>query len=414
MNAYLALRNLNANGEYSIYAEYSNSKRIKRIPTGLKVKASHWDQKNGLIKQNGQNGADVKKANTHIRAVLASLDETIDKLYLANGNILPTIDQLNAHVTQKAESLAAAATQETTLLAAYSDYVVNRTRWSEATRTNHKAVLRDIADYQKAKKVTWLLSTISNKEIDNFQSWLVKAKGLANSTLIKKVRLLKHFFSTQPTPTIKAKINYLHEQHLDYPVVLEKSEIEAIEALELAPDSRLGKVRNRYILQLFTGLRYGDLNKLESHHIKGNEIVIREGKTNKTRAIPIFPQAAKIIALYTNAQTNKLELPVISPQKFNKYLSELVASLDCLQHPILITERVKDEMVERWEAKHLHIKSHSARRTFCSLLLAMGYSIRETMTLSGHRSISAFQRYMGKAETNANAVTDFANRWNSI
>lgn len=412
MNAYLAARNLK-NGSYTIYAEYSHYPKVKRIPTGVKVNQKYWDPNTKKVKANG--AENVTKTNEDLAAVLRNLNDAISGLYKANGNVMPAVAQLNDHLARSADSVAAASIPEAPLTAVLNDYLENRTGWAEATRVNFRTLLRNIHAYEKAKKTTWLLSTLTNEEVNKFQHWLLKEYNLMNSTAAKRNRLLKHFLTEYPAAHVtRDKVRPLHKQYLPQPVVLEKYEIQALLDLPLARDSRLGKVRNLQVLQIFTGLRYGDLIRLETHHIQNNTLTIREEKTNQIRRIPLFPQAAAILALYTSTETGAFELPRISIQKFNQYLAEIAASLACLQSPILITTMVRDKTVETWGPKHAHIKSHSSRRTFCSLLLSMGYSIRETMTLSGHRSLSSFQRYMGKAESRPDAVTDFAARWQAL
>jgi integrase len=414
MNAYLAARNLK-DSTYSIYAEYSHYPKVKRITTGIKVNKKYWDNEGKQIKANG--AADVKKANDHLKSVLGGLNETVKKLYTNNGNIYPTVDQLNAHLSKTAEAQASAATPETPLTTILSNYLENRTKWSPATRTSFKTLLDNILRYQEAKKKVWLLTTLTNHEIENFQRWILKTYKLANSTLAKRHKLLKHFLNKFPAPLVNQKDNLpLYDQLLQQPQVLDKSDIKAFEALPLEPQSRLGKVRNMTLLQIFTGLRFGDLVRLRPHHVSGEQIIIREEKTikkNKPRHIPLFPQAAAILALYTN-EDGVFELPVISSQKFNKYLLEITSAMPCFQKEVLITEMVQDETRERFEPKYLHITSHTARRTFCTLLLSLGYSVPEVMDFSGHTSLSSFSRYVGKVETRKDIVSDFAQRFAAL
>jgi integrase len=411
VNAYLAARNLK-DGVYTIYAEYSNYPKVKRIPTGVKVHQKYWDKVNKKVKANG--AVNVKKSNDDMAAVLKNLNDAISDLYKANGNVLPTVAQLNDHFSQTAEA-AAAAVPETPLTTVLSDYLENRTGWADSTRVNFRTLLSNIQAYEKANRITWRLSTLTNEEINRFQHFILKEFNLMNSTAAKRNRLLKHFLTEFPAANvIREKVKPLHKQLLSQPVILEKDEIQALINLPLSKDSRLGKVRNMQVLQIFTGLRYGDLIRLQPHHVRDKEITIREEKTNQIRRIPLFPQAAAVLNLYTSSETEDFELPCISIQKFNKYIAEIAASLDCLQEKVLVTTMVRDKVVETWEPKHEHIKSHSSRRTFCSLLLSMGYSIPETMTLSGHRSLTSFQRYMGKTQSRVDAVVDFAARWEKL
>jgi hypothetical protein len=95
MKALLVIRNPNPkNGEVTIYAEYRHQGQCKRVPTGIKVVEKYWDATTKLIRANGT--PDVGKDNKHIKMVLGGLNDRIKSLYIRNGEILPTIAQLNA------------------------------------------------------------------------------------------------------------------------------------------------------------------------------------------------------------------------------------------------------------------------------------------------------------------------------
>jgi len=409
----------NKTGSCTIIAEYRHDDLFERVPTGVKVDAGAWDAEKEQIRLSGNplERDAIRKQNLHILFVRDNLNAQIKVLFLAKGNVYPSVTELRASKAATVATQAAAATLETPLTDLLSNYLETRTRWAETTRKNFRTLHANIKAFEKATKTTWLLSTLDNAEITKFQHWLLKTFNYKNSTAAKRNRLLKQFLTEHTAPNVaREKVKPLHKQMLSQPVVLEKAEIKALLELPYDKASRLGQVRNMAILQIFTGLRYGDLIRLQTHHIKGKrekEIVIREEKTNQTRTIPVFPQAQAVLDLYTDSETGALVLPAISNQKFNKYLAEIVAGLECLQKEVLITTMERDTVVEKWEPKHLHIRSHSSRRTFCSLLLGMDYSIRETMTLSGHKSLAAFQRYVGKSEIRPNAVADFSARWNA-
>ncbi len=408
----------NKTGSFTIIAEYRHDDLFERVSTGVKIAAAGaWDAEKEQIRLSGNplERDAIKKQNLHILFVRDNLNAQIKTLFLAKGNIYPTVPELRANKAATVATQVAAATPETPLTEFLSTYLENRTGWAEMTRKNFRTLLANIKAFEKATKTTWRLSTLDNAEITKFQHWLLATFNYKNSTAAKRNRLLKQFLTEYTAPNVaREKVKPLHKQMLSQPVVLEKSEIKALMELPYDKASRLGQVRNMAILQIFTGLRYGDLIRLQPHHIKGKgekEIIIREEKTKQTRHVPVFPQAQAVLDLYTDTETDTFTLPAISNQKFNKYLAEIAASLECLQKEVMITTMERDTVVEKWEAKHLHIRSHSSRRTFCSLLLGMGYSIRETMTLSGHKSLAAFQRYVGKSEIRPNAIADFAARW---
>ena len=408
MNAYLAARNLR-NDTYTIYAEYSHYPRIKRVTTGVKVNQKYWDNTLKQIKANGT--PNVKKDNDHLKAVLSGLNGTIKQLYTANGNLYPTIEQLNKHLSSVAETVAAIATEEP-LVNELQKFINGQNDWALATSKGFNTLTSNITAFQQAKKVTWYLSSLSNEDIKDWQEWLLETYDYNNATLGKRVRLIRQFLrDAQPANVNMSKVSPLHKQMLTPPVVLNLTEIEAIRALKLEFSPRLERTRDLMIAQIFSGLRFSDLIRLEKHHIQKNHIVIRQQKTRKAVTIPVFKQFQEVVAKYTNEQTGELELPRLSNQKFNEYIKEVCEFVPVLRENIIV-EFKKRNLIDEKEVRKLElISSHSSRRSFCSLCLDLGYSVKETMAWSGHKTLQAFSRYIGQTDVNEAAADDFATRY---
>jgi len=387
---------------------------FKRQSTGIKVVNSkdakgeykYFDATTNTIRAKGsQNpGKDTEEA----REVLAEVNDYIAELKRQLKR-WPLVSELSA--AKAAAEAPAPAPQETPLADVMQSYIDNRSGIQPATRKSFQTLLHNIKSYEDVTGTTWLLSSLTNPEIRKFQQWQIDTYNYKNSTAGKRTRLLRQFLSEHPAPQVTlAKIKPLDSVLLTAPVVLTQNEIEALRALELSPTSRLGKVRNLQILQIFTGLRVSDLMRLGREHVIGNQIIIREKKTNQTRRIPILPPAREILNTYTDALTGEIHLPSISEQKFNDYIAEL-ANIYLADSKVLITRKHREKITEIWEPKAEHITSHSSRRSFCSLFLSLGYSIRETMNFSGHKSLASFSRYMGHLETQADASQEFAARY---
>ncbi|TDN40237.1 hypothetical protein E4631_18260 [Hymenobacter sp. UV11] len=422
MNAYLAARNRTDAGHLTIYAEYSNSKKIKRVATGVKgIHEKYWDNKNGLVKANGHK--DVSGTNAQLKAALANLNDAVKTLYLANGNILPTVDQLNAHLAASTETIAAIVTEQPLVaeLLGFITYQTETADWADATRKGFVTLSNNIKAYETAHRQTWKLSTLTNTDIEAWQHWLLKTYDYNNATLGKRVRLLRQFLrEKQPQGVNMARVKALHSQMLTAPVVLHKSEIEALRALDLCQNPRLERVRDLQQAQIFSGLRFSDLMALRQHHIKsygeGKIITIRPQKTvktGKTVTIPVFAPLQEVLDKYKNAETGELELPVISNQKFNEYLKELCALVPQLNEPVVIEQKKRREIIVTTPPKYTLISSHSSRRSFCSLCLDLGFLPKQVMQWSGHSTLAAFQRYMGQNENQADIAEQFAQAYSS-
>jgi integrase len=165
------------------------------------------------------------------------------------------------------------------------------------------------------------------------------------------------------------------------------------------------------LAQIFTGLRFSDLIRLKKHHIQKKHLVIRMQKTNQTVKIPVFSHFEAIISKYTNIETDELELPTLSNQKFNEYIKEVCEFIPELRKEVIIEFKKRDKTDSKVFRKCDLITSHSSRRSFCSLCLDLGYSVKEVMQWSGHRTMAAFSRYVGLSDISETANIDFDSRY---
>jgi integrase len=415
MKARLVARNPKDN-MVSLYAEYRHEDKFKRVPTGIRIGVKYWDNEKQRIRANGTK--DVEKDNIHIQSVLAELANRIKELYTQNRNSYPTVGQLNASYKAQAVALtqeSAPPVPKATVTVSLQSFMEEKSDWAVATRKGFATLKKNIEEYELAQKATWLLDTVSNDDITAWQHWLLEKKDYKNATLGKRVRLLRQFLREKEAPKVNlAKVKPLHSQMLTPPVVLHQTEIDALHVLNLKGSPRLARVRDLMIAQIFSGLRFSDLIRLQQDNLVKGHIVIRMQKTNQTVRVPMFPQFQQVAEKYTDSGTNELRLPDISNQKFNEYLKELCQLVPALLEPVTIEYKKRNKTLSEQIPKWQLITSHSSRRSFCSLCLDLGYSTKQVMSWSGHRTLSAFSRYIGQSDLRTDAADDFAARYENV
>lgn len=416
MNAQLVARNAESKTKkVTLYAEYRYQDKCKRVPTGIKIHEKYWDAQGKLIRANGT--TDVTKDNQHLKLVLTNFNELIKTLYIQNGNILPSIDQINASLAERARGLEKqheAPAPEFTVIHALDTFMEEHVDWAVATRKGFATLKSNISAYQTAMKTTWLLATLTNDDIIKWQKWLLKTFDYKNATLGKRVRLLRQLLRAKEATAVQVnKIKPLYSQLLTPPVVLNQREIEAIRSLDLHFSPKLERVRDLLVAQVFSGLRFSDLIRLRKDHIQKGHVVIRMQKTNLTVRIPIFPPLRGILDKYTDHETHELSLPALSNQKFNEYIKELCQFVPALRKNISIESKKREKTIATSVPKWELITSHSSRRSFCTLCLDLGYSAKDTMQWSGHRTMAAFSRYIGLSDLDDDAAVNFEERYNS-
>lgn len=148
------------------------------------------------------------------------------------------------------------------------------------------------------------------------------------------------------------------------------------------PTDKLERVKDLFVFQTYTCLRYSDLARFNSNNIaiiNGTEIYkCTQKKTNKCATIPLLKPALDILDKY------KGFLPIISNVKYNEYL-KVVAQSAGINKPL---------------------STHWARHTGATILLNEGIDLKVVSKICGHSSIKITEQIYAKLldETIINAI----------
>ena len=154
------------------------------------------------------------------------------------------------------------------------------------------------------------------------------------------------------------------------------------------PTKCLERVRDVFVFQTYTCLRYSDLKKFDASKIitiKDTPTYIENSvKTTKAFTIPLLPPAMKILEKY-----NK-KLPIISNPKYNWYL-KVVAQAAGLNKPL---------------------STHWARHTGATMLLNKGAEMKVVTKVCGHSSTRITEQVYAKLlnETVVEAVQEISDK----
>jgi len=165
--------------------------------------------------------------------------------------------------------------------------------------------------------------------------------------------------------------------------------------------SLLAKVRDIFLCGVYTAQRYSDYSRINADMIKEENgiryIELIQQKTGEKCMIPIRPELDAILKRYNYT------LPKSFEQKINTNIKTV--GKDCEVNEGIIVETYKSGMkVKKTVQKYKLIKTHTARRTGCTLMYLAGVPTIDTMKISGHKTEREFLKYVkvGKKETAMN------------
>ena len=154
-------------------------------------------------------------------------------------------------------------------------------------------------------------------------------------------------------------------------------------------DRKLNFIKSVFIFACLTGLRFSDLMNLKNRNfitVNGKaKIKIRTIKTDTLCEIP-----ANKIVLDIWEKYSEITFNYYSNAHFNKYLKVMLEKSKMFYSESEVFDEETEHYLEKWQT----ISIHSARHTFCTIMVNEGVSINKIMGMTGHKSIQNFNRYL--------------------
>jgi integrase/recombinase XerC len=241
------------------------------------------------------------------------------------------------------------------------------------------------------------LDALARLKPSEFRAWLAEKarQGAARSSTARafsSVRSFFHFLDKQGLAH-NASIGTIKTPKLPHSVPKALSERDMDELLESAGNTEREAwidLRDSAVLTLLygAGLRIGEalaltIGQVESLLDNAQDTLAVTGKGNKTRLVPLLPQAIEALAAYRDSCHLLRPLPVTHAF----FLGARGAPLD----PAIIQKRVRELRHQLGLADS--VTPHALRHSFATHLLGAGGDLRTIQELLGHASLSTTQRY---------------------
>lgn len=245
------------------------------------------------------------------------------------------------------------------------------------------------------------LDALAKLKPAEFRAWLADCahKGLARTSTARAFSSVRSFFRFLDKRGLahNAAIGALQTPKLPRSLPKALSENDMGELLDSEPVSEGGQeraawldLRDHAVLLLLygAGLRIGEalgLNKGAADGLldDGQDVLSITGKGNKTRLVPLLPQAIDAVRAYRDACPFMASM---GPRDLF-FVGQRGAALD----PAIIQKRVRD--IRRALNLPESVTPHALRHSFATHLLGAGGDLRTIQELLGHASLSTTQRY---------------------
>ncbi|WP_438712333.1 site-specific integrase [Aquimarina muelleri] len=364
-------------GNLSIYARITVNGQRTEISLKRSVPVNHWDISKGRAKGNAQN----------LRILNNYLDQSYGQLLDSHKQLLQEHKMITPQAV-KARYLGEDDQHKTLMeLVEYHNTTMHSVLKS-GTMKNYYSTKKylDMFLMEKRKTRDIYLKQLSYRFITDFEQYIRTYKPKKARKTCTNNGTMKHLERLMKMTNLAVKLEWLDKDpfrnyKLSYikneRCYLTQREIDLIVNTTFR-SATYERVKDIFLFSCYTGLSYVDVKELKPTQlligIDGNYwLHTKREKTNEAVKIPLLPKAKQIMEKYRQESiaTEKL-LPVLSNQKTNQYLKEIIKA----------------------SGIHKHITFHSARHTFATTVtLSNGVPIETVSKLLGHTKLSTTQIY---------------------
>ena len=391
------------------------STRIE-FTTGYRIDAAKWDSD----KQRVRNGCTnkLKQSASEINASLLGYYTEVQEIFkkFEVEEIMPTPEQIKEAFNALHKPIEEVKQRKSTPNAfykAFDEFVRDCGRqndWTDSTYEKFAAVKNHLMNF----RTELTFDFFDEKGLNDYVTYLRDVKEMRNSTIGKQLSFLKWFLrwafkkglhQNNAYDSYKPKLKSTQKKI----IFLTWEELNKLREFEIpAAKQALDRVRDVFLFQCFTGLRYSDVFNLRRSDIKGDHIEVTTVKTSDSLIIELNKHSKAILDKYKDVsfEDDKV-LPVITNQKMNDYLKEL-AELAGIDEPVRQTYYRGNERIDEVTPKYALLGTHAGRRTFICNALALGIPPQVVMKWTGHSDYKAMKPYIDIADDiKANAMSKF-------
>ena len=393
------------------------SKRIE-FTTGYRIDSAKWDADKQRVKNGCSNK--LKQLASEINASLLEYYTEIQSIFkrFEVEDVMPTPKQIkeafNAlHKPVSEEPKPKKEALPCDFFQVFDDFVEDcgrQNNWTDSTFEKFAAVKNHLTNFREGLTFEFF----DERGLNDYVGYLRDVKEMRNTTIGKQLSFLKWFLhwafkkgvhQNNAYDSYKPKLKSTQKKI----IFLTWDELNRLREFKIPSNKQaLERVRDVFLFQCFTGLRYSDVFNLRRSDIKGDHIEVTTVKTSDSLIIELNNHSKAILDKYKDvAFEDDKVLPVITNQKMNDYLKEL-AEMARIDEPVRQTYYRGNERIDEVTPKYALLGTHAGRRTFICNALALGIPPQVVMKWTGHSDYKAMKPYIDIADDiKANAMSKF-------
>lgn len=353
--------------DIKIYASHGGSHRY--FSTGLSVTPQDWDVKKGAVKKHHpfaiQYNGIIRRKSLEIEETLLSgaLMRDIGKKVASKGLLLDFVQTYRREIADGLHQI------------------------TPGTDRNYQSLVTRLNQYcGSLKKPDIAFDDIDQDFYNDFWRFLSAKYQVGKPGFSKHVKNIKKFMREAQERGLHKNEAYrgrnfrVYKEVEGVKIFLTELELQNIVELDLSKNKPLEVERDRFMVNYFFLLRFGDGLRISPEGFikaEGTEFFsYRSQKTGTAVTIPVKPAAMEILDRYGR------RFPRTTNQEANRKL-KLIASMAGI-----------DNLVNAGNPKWMHVTTHTARRSAATNLYLHGVSLKMIAQLGGWTDLETLKFYL--------------------
>ncbi|MEM9829912.1 MAG: phage integrase SAM-like domain-containing protein [Bacteroidota bacterium] len=377
----------NQQGLTTVYILYTHKGRNLYLNTEVKIPPEYWRGEKDQIKPIGGELKGREGRNLRVGDARRKVEGIVNELL--TEKVEPTIERVKQRYSLA--NTDPEEPEEINLYTLWEEYY-NDSAVTKADNTlkaiKHAKMV--FTRYWSRKRSEPTLETLNLDFYHAYRKHLLQDLKLNNNSAGKEIKNLKAFLNYlkdrgYPVSSDVGRFKVLKEK---MPIVfLTEDELQQLYEHHFK-NERLTRVRDLFLVQAYTGLRWSDLSRLGPQHIHNDIIEMTAYKNKRTTLVPMAPIVREILARYDN------QLPQMTPQELNRMIKiccRLAGITQVIEKPVFSGGKKSYRMLP----KYAEISSHTAVKSFISNCAAKGISPAIIAEITGKSLATVQDHYLG-------------------
>lgn len=402
------------NGFSSVIFNIHHRNKIQRLYSGISVTNSQWSEKKDCVKRGVRvNGVLFTELNKRLRDEEQYIIDYFDECWIKQKE--PSFLELKDRFNDIFNNRDSRGGEE--FYYYFDQYIEAQSKsraWNQSMIEKHRRIAKGLRKNHPSLKFSDLSILTMQRILEDWTKGL-DGEGTYNDYISATLSCFRSFIKW-----VRSKNCLVNEEFFSFnpklrpaniePRFLTVNEVKQIMDVDLSQFDALARVRDFFLFQCGTALRYSDLKRLTKDDVALHEdgkyyIKIITQKNKKRILFPLTQMALDIYLKYKdNPYPNNVLFPVMSNQKYNEHLKELGERAELTGEWVDQQWRLDEEFVVRHPKKDLG--THVARRTFISTAINEGVSPELIALITSHSSLKEMAPYIGLSKTGAIKVTE--------